>query len=482
MNFLKKILQDVSTSTCLPTIDIEISSVEFDSRKCQPGCLFVATVGTLSDGHSYIKQSVESGAVAIVCEKLPNESFEGVVFIVTDDSTLALARIAANFYENPSEELKLIGVTGTNGKTTIATLLFDLYTKLGFSVGLLSTVENRINGEIIPSTHTTPDVLSLNKLLREMIDKGCQYCFMEVSSHAIDQKRIDYLDFDIAAFTNISHDHLDYHKTFAEYIKAKKRFFDNLSSEAIALTNLDDRNGMVMLQNTQAAKQTYSLKSLSDFKSSLLESHFDGTLIEIDNQEIWIRLIGGFNIYNILTVYSIGVLLEQDKTDLLKTISELTPVNGRFDLITSDSGVRAIVDYAHTPDALQNVLDTINDIVDLESKVITVVGAGGDRDKTKRPKMASIAENNSTMVFLTSDNPRFEKPESIIEDMKQGVSDDKKVICITDRREAIKTACQFANKGDVILIAGKGHEDYQDVEGVKHHFDDKEIVRELLML
>lgn len=480
MKRIQDILQGINCSFAGSKEDINVSSVELDSRLCKKDSLFVAVKGTISDGHKFINKAIENGAKVVVCEQLPANINNNVCFVEVNDSVSALSGIVSNFYDNPSSKIKLVGVTGTNGKTTIATLLYDLFTKLGYKCGLLSTVENRISGEVIPSTHTTPDVVSLNGLLNRMVEDGCEYCFMEVSSHAIDQKRIEGLNFDLAAFTNISHDHLDYHKTFAEYIKVKKLLFDNLSSDAIALTNIDDKNGMVMLQNTKARKVSYSLKSLSDYKASLIEAHFDGTLININNNELWVQLIGGFNIYNVLTVYAIGCLMGQSEEEVLKAVSELKPVNGRFDFIAGKDGVRAIVDYAHTPDALQNVLDTVNEIINENSRVITVVGAGGNRDKTKRPKMASIAENNSNLVFLTSDNPRDEEPDDIINDMKAGVSDPKKVICISDRKEAIKTACQFANSGDVILIAGKGHETYQDVKGVKHHFDDKEVVRELL--
>ena len=479
-----KLLSDILYKTRLEEIigstNVAISSVTFDSRKVKKDSLFIATRGTASDGHHYIELAIENGAVAIVCEDLPETLKENVTYVKVLDSSASLGYIACNFYDNPSEKLKLVGITGTNGKTTTVTLLFNLFRGLGYNVGLLSTVENKINTTVIPSTHTTPDALALNELLSKMVEAGCQYAFMEVSSHAIVQHRITGLKFIGAAFSNITHDHLDYHKTFEEYIKAKKMFFDNLQDDAFALTNKDDRNGSVMLQNTKAKKYSYGLKSIADFKCRVIENHLNGLLLSIDNQEVWVKLIGSFNAYNVLVVYSIALLLKQDKVQVLTTLSNLNSVEGRFQYIKSKNGIVAIVDYAHTPDALKNVLETIKDIRTGNEQVITLVGCGGDRDAAKRPIMAQIACEYSNKVILTSDNPRSENPEDILNQMQAGISpvEMKKTLRISDRKEAIRTAVAFGKEGDIILIAGKGHEKYQEISGMKHPFDDFEIVKE----
>jgi UDP-N-acetylmuramoyl-L-alanyl-D-glutamate--2,6-diaminopimelate ligase len=479
-----KLLSDILYKTRLEEIigstNVAISSVTFDSRKVKKDSLFIATRGTASDGHHYIEVAIENGAVAVVCEDLPETLNENITYVKVLDSSASLGYIACNFYDNPSEKLKLVGITGTNGKTTTVTLLFNLFRGLGYNVGLLSTVENKINTTVIPSTHTTPDALALNELLAKMVDAGCQFAFMEVSSHAIVQHRITGLKFTGAAFSNITHDHLDYHKTFEEYIRAKKMFFDNLQDDAFALTNKDDRNGSVMLQNTKAKKYSYGLKSVADFKCRVVENHLNGLLLSIDNQEVWVKLIGSFNAYNVLVVYSIALLLKQDKVQVLTTLSNLNSVEGRFQYIKSKNGIVAIVDYAHTPDALKNVLETIKDIRSGNEQVITLVGCGGDRDSTKRPIMAQIACEYSNKVILTSDNPRSEDPEAILNQMQAGISpvEMKKTLRISDRKEAIRTAVAFAKEGDIILIAGKGHEKYQEIKGVKHPFDDFEIVKE----
>jgi UDP-N-acetylmuramoyl-L-alanyl-D-glutamate--2,6-diaminopimelate ligase len=479
-----KLLSDILYKTRLEEIigstNVAISSVTFDSRKVKKDSLFIATRGTASDGHHYIEIAIENGAVAVVCEDLPETLKENVTYVKVLDSSASLGYIACNFYDNPSEKLKLIGITGTNGKTTTVTLLFNLFRGLGYNVGLLSTVENKINTTVIPSTHTTPDALALNELLAKMVEAGCQYAFMEVSSHAIVQHRITGLKFTGAAFSNITHDHLDYHKTFEEYIRAKKMFFDNLQDDAFALTNKDDRNGSVMLQNTKAKKYSYGLKSIADFKCRVVENHLNGLLLSIDNQEVWVKLIGSFNAYNVLVVYSIALLLKQDKVQVLTTLSNLNSVEGRFQYIKSKNGIVAIVDYAHTPDALKNVLETIKDIRTGNEQVITLVGCGGDRDSAKRPIMAQIACEYSNKVILTSDNPRSENPEDILNQMQAGINpvDMKKTLRISDRKEAIRTAVAFGKEGDIILIAGKGHEKYQEISGVKHPFDDFEIVKE----
>ena len=460
--------------------NIAISAVVFDSRKIKKDVLFVAIKGTMSDGHVYIQPAIDLGAIAIICNEFPEKLNENITYVKVKDSSYALGILSSNFYDQPSHKIKLIGITGTNGKTTTVTLLYSLFKSLGYSVGLISTVKNKINNDTIPSTHTTPDAVSLNELLSKMVEKGCQYVFMEVSSHAVVQHRISGIKFAVAVFSNITHDHLDYHGTFSEYIKAKKKFFDELDEDAIAIINNDDKNGLVMLQNTKAKKFTYSLKSASDFKCRIIESHLNGQLLSIDAQEVWVKLIGGFNAYNVLAAYSTAILLKQDKINILTALSTLSPVEGRFQHCKSINGVIGIVDYAHTPDALKNVLDTISEIRTGNESIITLVGCGGDRDAVKRPLMAEIACSSSDKVILTSDNPRSEDPETILDQMIVGVpvSDKKKVLRISDRREAIRTACNLAKSGDIILLAGKGHETYQEIKGVKFPFDDYEILKE----
>ena len=480
MKLLSDILYKARLEEVIGSTNLAISAVTFDSRKVKKDSLFVATRGTAADGHDFIDQAILAGAVAIVCEDLPSVLNEQVTYVKVTNTSLALGFIACNFYDHPSEKLKLVGITGTNGKTTTVTLLFNLFRSLGYQVGLLSTVQNKINQAVIPSTHTTPDALSLNELLATMVEQGCQYVFMEVSSHAVVQHRIAGLVFTGAVFSNITHDHLDYHKTFDEYIKAKKGFFDALPEDAFALVNKDDRHGMVMLQNTKAHKYTYGLRTVADYKCKVIENHLNGLLLNIDGKEVWVKLIGSFNAYNILAVYATAVLLKQDRNQVLIALSNLDAVEGRFQYIKSGAGIIAIVDYAHTPDALKNVLETIRDIRSGGEQVITLVGCGGDRDKTKRPVMAQIACEYSNRVILTSDNPRSEDPEEILNQMQAGISpaEAKKTLRISDRREAIKTACTLAKAGDIILVAGKGHEKYQEIKGVKHPFDDYEIVKE----
>ncbi|MFZ4863817.1 UDP-N-acetylmuramoyl-L-alanyl-D-glutamate--2,6-diaminopimelate ligase [Sphingobacterium sp. Mn56C] len=473
---LKDLLHAIPVIEVVGTLDVEVSSVCFDSRAVVAGALFVAVRGVTVDGHLFVQTAVSNKALVIVVDTLPELISEEVTYIVVNDTSYALGIIAGNFYGNPSESLKLVGVTGTNGKTTIATLLFNLFDNMGYQVGLLSTVENRIGSQVIPATHTTPDPVALNRLLRQMVDVGVDYCFMEVSSHAIVQQRIVGLHFTGGIFTNITHDHLDFHKTFDKYIKAKKGFFDDLDGFAFALTNIDDKNGAVMIQNTFAHKKTYGLHNAADFKAKVIESHFDGMLLAIDGREVWVKLVGGFNAYNILAVYGAAILLEQETIKVLTAISEITGAEGRFETLRSASGVVGIVDYAHTPDAVANVLETIQHLRVAGQQIITVLGCGGDRDKTKRPEMAKVALRYSDKVILTSDNPRTENPEQIIRDMEVGVSPENKknTLTITDRRAAIRTACHLAKPGDIVLIAGKGHEKYQEVNGVRHHFDDKE--------
>ena len=487
---IKDIIVNCNLLELIGDKDVDIAKVSFDSRTVEPGTMFFAVRGTQTDGHDYIDKALEKGAVAIVCEKLPKTLKEGVTYIRVDDSGYVLGIGAANFYGNPSKSLKLTGVTGTNGKTTIATLLYRLFTDAGYACGLLSTIENIIDHEVIPSTHTTPDPVELNALLRKMVDRQCEYAFMEVSSHAIDQNRIAGLHFAGGIFTNLTHDHLDYHKTMANYRNAKKKFFDNLPANAFALTNLDDKNGAVMLQNTKARKMSYALKHDADFKGIVLESHFDGMLMKVNDTEMFTPLVGSFNASNILAIYGAAVMLGFDKDELLVEISKLHGANGRFDMIHSDSGIVGIVDYAHTPDALENVLKTINEVKVENGKrktessplIITVVGCGGNRDTTKRPEMAAVAVKLSDKVILTSDNPRDEDPDEIIRQMKAGITPEemRKTLSITDRREAIRTAVALANKGDIILLAGKGHEDYQIIKGEKRHFDDKEELSKAL--
>ena len=450
--------------------------LQFDSRKCTDGSVFFAVRGTQVDGHDYIVKAIENGAKAVVCEHLPETQTESVKYHVVDNSAQALGLAASAYYGNPSEKLHLVGVTGTNGKTTIATLLYRLFTDAGYMCGLLSTIENIIGTKVVPSTHTTGDQLELNALLSQMVDAGCEYAFMEVSSHSIDQDRIAGLHFDGGIFTNLTQDHLDYHKTLANYRDAKKKFFDNLPATAFALTNLDDKNGMVMLQNTKAKKATYSLKHDADFKGLVMESYFDGMELKINGKAVSTYLVGRFNAYNLLAIYGAATLLGMPEEEVLQEVSKLHSASGRFQMVNSKDGIVGIVDYAHTPDALENVLSTINEIRTHNETLITVAGAGGNRDSDKRPKMAAAAVKLSDRLIITSDNPRFEEPEEIIRQMKAGVPGEcyNKVLCITDRREAIRTAVALAKKGDIILVAGKGHETYQDVKGVKHHFDDRE--------
>lgn len=482
MKLLSDIIYKVKLEEIIGSTHMAISSVTFDSRKVRKDCLFVATKGTAVDGHEFIAKAIEGGAVAIVCEVLPENRAANVTYVKVNDSSKALGIIACNYYDNPSEKIKLVGITGTNGKTTSVTLLFNLFKQLGYSVGLLSTVQNKINNTVIPSTHTTPDALSLNELLNVMVEQGCEYAFMEVSSHSVAQNRIAGLTFCGGIFTNITHDHLDYHKTFDEYIRAKKGFFDQLPATAFALVNRDDKNGLVMMQNTKAHKNTYGLRSIADFKCRIIENHLNGLLLNIDGQEVWVKLIGTFNAYNVLAVYATAVLLKQDKTNVLTALSNLNSVEGRFQYTKSENGVIGIVDYAHTPDALKNVLETIKDIRTGNEQVITLVGCGGDRDSAKRPVMAAIACEYSTKVILTSDNPRSEDPEAILDQMQKGINpaDAKKTLRITDRKEAIKTALSICNPGDIVLVAGKGHEKYQEIKGVKHPFDDFEILKQTI--
>lgn len=485
MALLKDIIYKVGIEQVVGTTNSVVAGIGFDSKKVEENFVFVAIIGTQVDGHNYISKAIESGASAIICEVLPEKIVDHVSYIVVKDTAEALGIMAANFYDNPSTKLSLVGITGTNGKTSTVTLLFNLFRTLGYNCGLLSTVENKVNDRLIPSTHTTPNPIELNALLAEMVAKGCTHCFMEVSSHSIVQRRIAGLHFNGALFSNITHDHLDYHGTFKEYIKAKKMFFDNLPKSAFALTNVDDKNGLVMLQNTAAKKYTYGVLNGADFKAKILENSFTGLVLNVDGEELFTRLIGDFNAYNLMVVYSTAMLLEEDKMEVLSALSALTSAEGRFDyLVSENEQIVGIVDYAHTPDALQQVLSTINRIKDGNAKVYTIVGCGGDRDKTKRPQMAEIAVNNSDMVLLTSDNPRTENPDAILNDMKQGIPivGARKTLSIADRREAIKTACALATPGDIILLAGKGHEKYQEINGVKEPFDDKEELRKNLEL
>jgi UDP-N-acetylmuramoyl-L-alanyl-D-glutamate--2,6-diaminopimelate ligase len=479
MKLLSEILYKAGLEEISGTTNVAISGITFDSRQVKKDGLFLAIRGTKSDGHAFIKTAIQAGAIAIVCEEIPAEKDEKITYVRVKDSSFALGIIASNFYDNPSQQLKLVGVTGTNGKTTTVTLLFNLFRALGYNAGLISTVKNKINAEEIPATHTTPDAIALNELLKKMLDKGCQYVFMEVSSHAVVQHRISGIHFSGGIFTNITHDHLDYHKTFDEYIKAKKGFFDQLGDDAFALVNKDDKHGLVMLQNCRAEKRTFALQSVADFKCRILENHLHGLFLNIDGIDLWVKLIGSFNAYNVLGVYAAAMMLKQDKTNVLTALSTLQAVEGRFQHTKSAGGIIGIVDYAHTPDALKNVLKTIKDIRTGNEQVITIVGCGGDRDSAKRPIMAKIACQMSNKVILTSDNPRSEDPEEILNQMQDGldVVDKRKALRITDRKEAIRTACSMAKPGDIILIAGKGHEKYQEIKGVKTPFDDFEILR-----
>ena len=478
---LQELLKNIKPSVIEGNTDIEISGVNIDSRKIREGHLFVAMRGTQVDGHKFIDKALESGAKAILCEEFPQDKKDGICYILVDSTEDAVGKVATLFYGDPSKHLKLVGVTGTNGKTTIATLLYNMFRKFGYKVGLLSTVCNYIDDRAVPADHTTPDPIELNELLSEMVKAGCEYAFMECSSHAIHQKRIGGLRFTGGIFTNLTRDHLDYHKTFENYRNAKKAFFDGLPKTAFAITNADDRNGMVMVQNTKATIKTYSTCQMADFRARIIEMHFAGMYLDIDGHEVGVQFIGKFNVSNLLAVYAAARMLGKQPEEILVAMSTLHSVSGRLEPIQSPDGYTAIVDYAHTPDALENVLNAIHEVLNGKGKVITVCGAGGNRDKGKRPLMAQEAVRQSDRVIITSDNPRFEEPQDIINDMVAGLNKDemKKVITITDRKEAIKTACMMAQKGDVILVAGKGHENYQEIKGVKHHFDDKEVLHEI---
>ncbi|MBR0166413.1 MAG: UDP-N-acetylmuramoyl-L-alanyl-D-glutamate--2,6-diaminopimelate ligase [Prevotella sp.] len=481
---LKELLKNVSPLHIVGDIEVDITGVNIDSRRIESGHLFVAIAGTQTDGHKYIPKAIELGAKAILCEQFPEILTDGVTYVSVASTEDAVGKVATLFYGDPSSKLTLVGVTGTNGKTTIATLLYNMFRQFGHRCGLLSTVCNYIEGEAIPANHTTPDPIELNRLLAQMVDSGCEYAFMECSSHAIAQKRIGGLKFKGGIFTNLTRDHLDYHKTFENYRDAKKAFFDGLDKDAFAIINADDKNGSVMVQNCKAQVKTYSTRSMADFKARIIECHFEGMYLDIDGKEVGVQFIGKFNVSNLLAVYGAAVMLGKKAEDILVILSTLKSVNGRLEPIHSREGYTAIVDYAHTPDALENVLNAIHEVLNGKGKVITVCGAGGNRDKGKRPLMAQEAVKQSDKVIITSDNPRFEEPQDIINDMLAGLDAKqmKKVLSITDRREAIRTACMMAEKGDVILIAGKGHEDYQEIKGVKHHFDDKEVVREIFEL
>lgn len=480
LNDLLKAIQPIQV---IGNKEVEIKEVNIDSRQVSEGHLFMAMHGTQTDGHAYITSAIDKGAVAVLCEDLPEQLNKEVTYIQVKESEDAVGKLATAFYGDPTSKMKLVGVTGTNGKTTIATLLYNTFRYFGYKVGLVSTVCNYIDDEAVPTEHTTPDPITLNRLLGKMADSGCKYAFMEVSSHSIDQKRISGLKFAGGIFTNLTRDHLDYHKTVDNYLRAKKKFFDDMPKDAFCLTNLDDKNGMVMVQNTRAKVCTYSLRSLSDFKGKLLESHFEGMILDFNNHELSVQFIGKFNASNLLAVFGAAVLLGKKEEDVLVALSTLKPVSGRFETVRSPQGFTAIVDYAHTPDALVNVLNAIHGVVEGKGQIITVCGAGGNRDKGKRPLMAKEAAKLSDRVIITSDNPRFEEPQEIINDMLAGLDkeDMRKTLSIVDRREAIKTACMLAAQGDVILVAGKGHENYQDVKGVKHHFDDKEVLNEIML-
>ncbi len=479
---LKDILWKVAIEAVHGSTDVAIEKMEFDSRKVSENDVFITIRGTISDGHEFIETAINKGAIAIICDSFPEIIVSGITYIKVNDTNKAMAFMAANYFDNPSQKLKLIGITGTNGKTTIASLLFQLFQKAGFKTGLLSTVKIVVDTNEFKATHTTPDSISINHYLNEMVISGVEYCFMEVSSHGIHQKRTEGLHFAGGVFTNLSHDHLDYHATFSEYRDVKKSFFDYLPKTAFALSNIDDKNGSVMLQNTNARKLTYALKTYADYKAQILENQLSGLLLKINDNEVWVRLIGTFNAYNLLAIYGTAVELGMESLEVLRLLSELESVSGRFQFIISNGKITAIVDYAHTPDALENVLKTINDIRTKNEQLITVVGCGGDRDKTKRPVMAGIAADLSDKIIITSDNPRTENPETIIEEMEAGIAPQnyKKTVSIVDRKQAIKTACQLAQANDIILIAGKGHETYQEINGVRHDFDDMKIVKEML--
>lgn len=482
MKIAKDILYKVPIEAVHGSTSITINKIEFDSRKIELNDVFVAIKGVLSDGHLFIEKAISLGAKLIICETFPAVFTEGVTYVKVISSNAALANLAANYYDNPSSKLKLVGVTGTNGKTTIASLLYQLFKRAGYKVGLLSTVKIVVDETIYGATHTTPDSLTINHYLNEMVEAGCEFCFMEVSSHGIHQKRTEALHFEGGVFTNLSHDHLDYHKTFAEYRDVKKEFFDHLPKTAFALTNADDKNGTIMLQNTHARKKTYALKSYADFRAQILENQLSGLLMKINNDEVWVKLIGSFNAYNVLAIYGVALELGLENVEALRLLSELESVSGRFQYFISDTKITTIIDYAHTPDALENVLKTIEDIRTKNEQLITVVGCGGDRDKTKRPIMANIASSLSNTAIFTSDNPRTENPQTIIDEMEAGVEGQnfKKTVSILDRKQAIKTACQLAKPGDIILIAGKGHETYQEINGERQDFDDLKIAKELI--
>ncbi len=481
---LEKLLANITVLETKGTLDKEVSVLVFDSRKAVEDALYVAIKGVVADGHSFINSAIEKGATIIVCEVLPETINEEVTYILVKDSSKALGHLASNFFDNPSKKLNLVGVTGTNGKTSVTTLLFDIFKNLGYPSALISTVEYRIADEVIPSTHTTPDVIRLNEMLAKAVDKGCEYAFMEVSSHGITQDRIEGLHFKIAGFTNITRDHLDYHKTFENYIQAKKRFFDELEVGAIAITNADDKNGSVMLQNTKATKKSFAMKTMADFHGKLLEVDFNGMLLNFNGKEFWTTLTGKFNVYNLLLAFGIAIELGMQEDEILQAISKLHRVNGRFETMKSDGGIFFVVDYAHTPDALENILDSINEIRTKNERLICVFGCGGDRDHGKRPQMGKIATQKATLAIITSDNPRTEDPNAIIKEIEAGVEPQNfnKYVSIPDRKEAIKMAIKFSEPKDIILVAGKGHETYQEINGVKHHFDDKEVITELYKL
>lgn len=479
---LRQVLDNVKILEIVGKLETEISEIIFDSRKVIENSLYIAIKGTLADGHQYISSAIEKGVKAIVCEVLPEQKEEGITYIKVENSSEVLGLLASNFYGNPSEKLTLVGITGTNGKTSVSTLLFDIFKKMGYSSVLISTVEYRIGDEVFPSTHTTPDIITLNRILSKAVEQGCQYAFMEVSSHGIHQGRIDGLNFRIAGFTNITHDHLDYHKTFLEYLNTKKRFFDELPQTAVAITNIDDKNGLVMLQNTKAKKKTYAVKTLADYHGKLLELDFNGMLLDFNGKEFWTTLTGKFNVYNLLLVFAIARELGFEENEILTTISKLKRVNGRFEVLKSQGGIIFVVDYAHTPDALENILDSINEIRTKNERLITIFGCGGDRDREKRPEMGKVATRKSTLAIITSDNPRTEDPAQIIKEIEAGVESQNfsKYITIPYRKEAIKMAIKFAEPKDIVLVAGKGHETYQEINGVRHHFDDKETILELV--
>ena len=479
---LKEILYKVALEIVHGSTDVQVNNIHFDSRKIELNDVFVAIRGTISNGHEFIDKAISLGASVIICDTLPTSLLSQITYVKVKDTNTAMAYLATNFYDNPSQKLQLVGITGTNGKTTIASLLYQLFKKAGFKVGLLSTVKIMVDEVEYKATHTTPDSLTINFYLNEMVEAGCEYCFMEVSSHGIHQKRTEGLHFVGGVFTNLSHDHLDYHPTFAEYRDVKKSFFDYLPKTAFVISNIDDKNGMVMMQNTKARKLSYALKTYADYKAIIIENQLSGLLLKINEQEVWVRLIGTFNAYNLLAIYGVAVELGLEKLEVLRLLSEVESVSGRFQFIVSKEKITAIVDYAHTPDALENVLSTINDIRTKNEQLITIVGCGGDRDKTKRPIMANIASEMSNKAILTSDNPRSENPETIIAEMEAGITpiNFKKYMSITDRKQAIKTACQLAQPNDIILIAGKGHETYQEINGIRHDFDDMQIVKEML--